>query len=202
MSGKKGFEEMRNLVRSCRFVRSLSILGIVLFVGCATSAPKPEFTQEIAPESQIKAVDEAKVIVEASPGCSVVENDKTRIAQRIQEKLAAKKVLNNSGGETKEYEVCVTLTRYEKGNAFARAMLAGLGQIHIDGNVSLFELPERKKAGEFTIKKTFAWGGIYGGSTSIEDVELGFADGIASALTGREEEAPKKKQKSEQVGMI
>jgi hypothetical protein len=80
------------------------------------------------------------------------------------------------------------LTRYDKGNAFARAMLAGLGEIHIDGEVTLIELPERNQVGKFSISKTFAWGGIYGGTTSMDDIEQTFADGVAAAVTGQKEQ--------------
>ena len=71
-------------------------------------------------------------------------------------------------------------------------MLIGLGQIHVDATVRLLELPAKKKVGEFSINKTFAWGGLYGGMTNMEDVERGFADGVAAALTGQTEDAPKK----------
>ena len=66
-------------------------------------------------------------------------------------------------------------------------MLVGLGQIHIDAKASVFLLPERMKVSEFDIDKTFAWGGIYGGPTSIEDVEHGFAEGVAQAVTSAKE---------------
>src|SRR5262249_45206548 len=95
--------------------------------------------------------------------------------------------------DQKNYAIEVTLTKYEKGSAFARAMLAGLGQIHINGVVKVYTLPEHQKAGEFLINKTFAWGGIYGASTTIEDAEMGFADGIANTLTGQEEQTQEKK---------
>ncbi len=35
------------------------------------------------------------------------------------------------------------------------------------------------------ITKTFAWGGIYGGTTEIKDVEEGFAEAVASVLLGQ-----------------
>ena len=44
----------------------------------------------------------------------------------------------------------------------------------------------------FTIKKSFAWGGIYGGAVSMEDIERTFADGVAAAVTGQTEEKPQK----------
>ncbi len=37
---------------------------------------------------------------------------------------------------------------------------------------------------ESPVYKTFAWGGIYGGVTRMEDVEQGLAGGIATAVTG------------------
>ena len=43
------------------------------------------------------------------------------------------------------YNIDVTTTRYDKGTAFARAMLIGLGQIHIDATVRLFTAEEREK---------------------------------------------------------
>jgi hypothetical protein len=169
-----------------------TLLGAALLLaGCATSAPSANFTQEIAPASRMQANDEAKIVVTAATNVVVEEYDKQRIAQRIQSLLDAKKISNPAIGEKKDYEVDVTLTKYERGSAFARAMLAGLGQIHVNGLVQVYLLPNREKVGEFTINKTFAWGGIYGASTSIEDAELGFAQGIVDALTGQTE-APAK----------
>jgi hypothetical protein len=170
--------------------------GAALFLsGCASTTPKASFTQEIARESRVAAKDQAKAIVTADPGLDILDMERTRIAQRIEERVAAKQALNAADGEPKTYSIELRLTRYQKGNAFARAMLAGLGQIHIDGVVSLFEMPAHRQVGAFTIKKTFAWGGIYGGSTSMEDIERTFADGVAAAVTGQAEDEPKKEKK-------
>jgi hypothetical protein len=81
----------------------------------------------------------------------------------------------------------------KKGNAFARAMLAGLGQIHIDGEVVIYQMPDHVMVGEFALRKTFAWGGIYGAATSMENIEDTFSDGVAAAVTGQKEQAPKQK---------
>ena len=170
-----------------------SALGSALFFsGCATTAPQAAFTQEIASSARIADKDAVKATVTASPGIEILEVEKTRIAQRVEERIAAKQLKNPAATEPRSYAVELELTRYEKGNAFARAMLAGLGQIHIDGVVKVFALPDHKQVGSFTIKKTFAWGGIYGGATSMEDIERTFADGLAAAVTGQQEEKPKK----------
>lgn len=111
--------------------------------------------------------------VEASQGVSIADYEKQRLAQRIKQKIDTQKMNGAVPGDKHDYEIEVLLTQYEKGNAFARFMLAGLGQIHIDSHVAVLALPDRTKVGEFDIDKTFAWGGIYGGTTSIEDVEEG-----------------------------
>lgn len=77
------------------------------------------------------------------------------------------------------------ITRYDKGSKSARLMLAGLGQLHIDGDIDVYSLPQHKLQEAFTLKKTFAWGGIYGASTSIKDIETTFSKGIAQTLTGQ-----------------
>ena len=44
--------------------------------------------------------------------------------------------------------VAIAFTRYAEGNAFARFMLAGLGQIHIDAEVSLEDRALEKVLGK------------------------------------------------------
>jgi hypothetical protein len=165
--------------------------AILLTTGCAGTLPKADFAQSIAPDSHIAAKDDAKVKVDAISGVPILESERTRIAEKIKQKIDVRKTINNRDS-AKTYEIDLVLTKYEKGNAFARAMLAGLGQIHIDGEVSVLEIPGRIPVGKFTINKTFAWGGIYGGTTSMEDIETTFADGVAAALTGQSEEPQKK----------
>lgn len=36
----------------------------------------------------------------------------------------------------------------------------------------------------FGLSKTFAWGGVYGASTSIKDIENAYAEGIERSVTG------------------
>ena len=44
------------------------------------------------------------------------------------------------------------MTRYDKSKAFARVMLAGIGRIHVDAKVRVFELPipKHEKVAEFS----------------------------------------------------
>ncbi|MBA3028708.1 MAG: DUF4410 domain-containing protein [Desulfobacteraceae bacterium] len=157
----------------------------MMTIGCASSTPKANITQMIAPESKIKSKDDTSVKVEAKTGVTLLESEKVRLAEVIGIKINDLKLSNNGQGEKKSYEIELLLTRYDKGNAFARSMLAGLGQIHIDGEIKIIELPDKKQVGAFSISKTFAWGGIYGASTSMEDIEQTFANAVAAEVTGQ-----------------
>jgi len=168
-------------------------LVIAITAGCASSMPKPEYSRPIVADAHISAPDLAQVTVNAADDVKILPMEEERLSQKIKAKIDARKSANVRTGQAITYEVELHLTRYEKGNAFARAMLVGLGQIHIEGKVSLFQMPAHTLVGEFDLKKTFAWGGIYGAATSMEDIENTFADGVAAAATGQKEEPPKQK---------
>jgi len=171
--------------------RGVSIWGAVLCVtvlaGCAGTAPKPTYNKEIAVQYRIDADDHVQVKVTSDAAAKMEEMDRTRLAQLISSRLDDRRAKNAANNDAHEAVVTVFITRYQRGNAFARAMLAGLGQIHIDGTVTVTDGPGGNRIGEFNIAKTFAWGGIYGASTRMEDIEPVFADGVAAALTGQQD---------------
>jgi len=173
--------------RSNVFFIPIGMLGVLALAGCATTAPTAEFAKRINPQSAVRAGDTAKTVVDVAPGVQIYDYEKARLTQVIEGKIATEEIRSKAAGQARVYEVDVKLVQYERGNSFARAMLAGLGQIHIAGDVTIYLMPARTKIGEFTIKKTFAWGGIYGGMTTMETVEQGFAGGIAAAVTGQSE---------------
>ncbi|WP_232280964.1 DUF4410 domain-containing protein [Novosphingobium nitrogenifigens] len=79
------------------------------------------------------------------------------------------------------YKMVVKLTRFKQGSAAARMIMIGLGQIHIDGEVTLTD-GDGKVAGQYKITKTMAAGGLVGGMTSTSDVENGFAKSVVAAI--------------------
>jgi len=116
-------------------INLIGCIAIAVFInGCASTMPKPEFSKQIAPESQIASTDEAKVQVETGKNASMIEAEKTRMTEKIKQKIDERKMKNSSNSSGKTYEIVLVITKYEKGNAFARAMLAGLGKIHINGD--------------------------------------------------------------------
>ena len=159
------------------------LVASALVSGCATTAPEAHFTHTPPAGTVVDSNDTVTVTVSAKPGIALIQQERDRLSQRIAARIDTLKQRNAAAQEPQPYRIEVLLTRYDKGNAVARLMLAGLGQIHIDAQITLFALPQNSRLAEFNVQKTFAWGGIYGGSTTIETVEEGFAEGIAEALT-------------------
>lgn len=165
----------------------LSVVSLTFFYGCAGTAPTAEFKKPISDIHRLCLTDEATVKLAASD--SVVLNDVTR--QRLESRLIQaiyekKKTAQCQTTDKRAFVLNSKITLYDEGNAFARFMLAGLGQIHIDGDFVLSLMPtENESIAEFTVQKTFAWGGAYGGSTRIEDVEPAFAEGVAEAIVAQ-----------------
>lgn len=162
-----------------------SALAILLLTSCAGTAPSAKFTQRLSADSILTAKDAVDVKVKAASGVTLAPHKIQRVEHLLTKKVSEKKHKNATNREPKSFDTVVTLTQYDEGNAFARAMLAGLGQMKIKSRVALYERSPRRKVGEFDLDKTFAWGGLYGGMTSMEDVEDGFTDGVANALTAK-----------------
>jgi hypothetical protein len=177
-------------------VKVLVLLGVTLAAGCASTAPKAEYSKDLTSQYRIDADDHPRVNVNAADGVELADADKQRIAQLITSDLDTMRLHNVANNDPKNCVVEVTITRYQKGNAFARAMLAGLGQIHIDAHVTIVVGANNEKLADFTLAKTFAWGGIYGAATSMQDIEKTFASGVAASLTGQEDTKEGAAQKS------
>jgi Domain of unknown function (DUF4410) len=177
------------MFKASRLIGSAGIIAFGLY-GCASTAPKPKFTHPIVAEARIASPDQAAVSVDASDdSVKILPMEREKFAEVIKQKIDTRKGANASSSGPRSFAVDLHLSRYDKGNAFARAMLAGVGQIHIEGKVQVYQLPDHALIGEFQMSKTFAWGGIYGASTSMEDIESTFADGVAATLTGQNEKA-------------
>lgn len=165
-------------------------LFVLVLGGCASSPPQAKYAGSAAANSVVlQSNDGVALAVSAAPGVTMADYEKTRLGDQIKAKLAARQALNAAAAESRKYDIDVTVTRYEKGNAFARAMLAGLGQIHLDALIKIFDTASHTLLSEFRMDKTFAWGGIYGGTTSMEDIEGTFAEGLANAVSGGEKNA-------------
>jgi len=163
------------------FLTSLIVVSIM--AGCAGTAPTAEYKKAIIDSNRICATDTASVKVTPADGILINEISRQRLESRLKQTIDVKKKGTPCQGQQRDLVLNTKITNYDEGNAFARAMLAGLGQIHIDGDFTLAMASKQDETlAEFTLNKTFAWGGMYGASTRIEDVEPAFAEGVADAI--------------------
>jgi hypothetical protein len=111
--------------------------------------------------------------------------DRERLLYKIVRKIqVANKftTINSTSFEPNALVATIQFTAYDQGNAFLRFLIMGLGQIHIDGKLTLVDRDKGEQLGKYDVSKTFAWGGWYGSITKIEDVEEGFAEAVADIL--------------------
>lgn len=167
------------------YARVMCCALIVLAAGCASTPPQPKFAHNMVPDSRIGATDSVEVMIETADKINVDPYARDRVANKIKTKIDARKVKNPPAAAARNVQVLLHVTRYEKGNAFARAMLAGLGQIHLEGTIYVYQMPDRVLLEDFDLQKTFAWGGIYGAATSMEEIEDTFTDTVAATVTGQ-----------------
>jgi len=172
-------------------IRFLPLLLLTALVsgGCATSPGAVSAIAPLKPGMNLGTYSSLAVEVE---GVELTPVDKERIRIRIVDAIMKEaptrfKHINVPTPEPPTLRASVTVTNYDKGNAFARFMLAGLGQIHIGAEVALRDQGTGDELGRFQVNKTFAWGGIYGAVTRVEDVEDGFAGAVANVLLSKDE---------------
>ncbi|MBX3640459.1 MAG: hypothetical protein KF888_08090 [Nitrosomonas sp.] len=166
------------------------LLLVVLISGCAGTGGSYKLKE--SPLSNEQAAKYSELSVKIQPGENINLNQESidRITQLIIGNIQSDhsnrfaKINHESLGDT-TIEAAVIIKRYEEGSVFARMMLAGLGQMHIDADVILYDHASRERLTQYEVNKTFAWGGIYGGMTTIKDVEVGFSKAVADAILGK-----------------
>ena len=169
-------KHMQNL-KQC--FRSIPFVALVLLAGCAGDVAKPTALQALSPTQQT-TIRTTSVSAEAGAGVQIASYDLDRIVQHVQAEMTQVELGRPQG--TNVAKIKLVVTEYDKGNAFARAMLAGLGQIKIAADVIFLDDVSGQEIARYQVSKDFAFGGIYGATTRIEDVEDGFAKSVAEIL--------------------
>jgi hypothetical protein len=161
------------------------LLLLFLVSACATSIAPPTVVQGLSNE-QKASLRLTDVSAEAASGVAMTPENLARVTARvkaeIQDRLPGAFLVVNPAAPGQAMRIKLLFTRYDEGNAFARFMLAGLGQIHLDADVTLIDSVSGAVVARYQIAKTFAFGGVYGGTTNMGDVEKGFAKSVADAI--------------------
>lgn len=165
--------------------RFAGIAVLALMLGaCASSSTKPTVMQAMSAD-QVQTLKLKTVSATAAPGVVMTANDFERIVMKMKNELnaAAPGIMVDpaSPEAATAADLKVNFTQYDAGSAFARAMLIGLGQIHVDADIQIVG-PGDATLGKYKVSKDFALGGVAGASTSIQDVEDGFAKSVAEIV--------------------
>jgi len=144
---------------------------------CAGSVSAPTTVQALTIDKS--AVHITDISADADGKVEMSDGDFGVIAQKVRAYIQTQTpgVLVDQGG----LKMQIHFTRFDRGNAFARAMLMGLGQIVIEADVSLID-SSGKTVGVYKVSKDFALGGLAGATTTVDDVEDGFAKSVAAII--------------------
>ncbi len=119
---------------------------------------------------------------QSANGVQMTAHDRDRLLNKILRKVQGRyKEANKADLGPHTLFATVQATNYDEGSSLLRFLLAGLGQIHIDGEVTMSD-GTQSELGKYAVHRTFACGGWYGLQTKIEDVEDGFAEAVANIL--------------------
>lgn len=171
---------MVKLFKSRLLVAFLLASGCLFLVNCASGDQKVVW-QKIEP---VDFAGSVTVVIEKGADVEIPESEWQYLESDIKAKVGA---LFRGAAKDKPFVVKVSITRYTEGSAFARFMLAGLGQMHLDASVEVKQAKAEKQVRFGDMKKNYSWGGFVGGSATMHDsinIKVGqaIADAISEAL--------------------
>jgi hypothetical protein len=132
---------------------------------------------------QRAALHLADVSADAADGVAMSDGDFGIICQKVKTYIQAQApgAFTDPASSGTALKMKIHFTRFDRGNAFARAMLIGLGQIVIEATVTL-ENGSGATVARYKVAKDFAIGGVIGATTTVDDVEDGFAKSVATVV--------------------
>lgn len=156
-------------------IRMLAVMCMGgLFTGCM--ATQPVTWNKSGPLDRSKG---ARVVVAAA--CHVPPSDLAFLQSDVQRQVSS--VLPGTGDTPDAYTVNLNITRYDAGNAFARFMLIGLGQMYLDGTVQVTGGDTSAVVREGAFRKNYCVGGMVGGMATMQkDVLPKVGPTVAAAL--------------------
>ena len=174
---------------SSRLLRALAFL--IFLSGCAGSPGSIQTLQPLVPGIDLREFQRLSIVVLATPDVSVDEVAFARLHDLIVHEIQKHSDnhfvhILDKPGDSPSLEGELVLTQYDEGNAGMRFVLAGLGAMSVEGDLTIRDGITHQVYRQQRVSKVFAWGGIYGAITTIQDVEVGFAKAVAEALMSPE----------------
>lgn len=165
--------------------------GLVFLSGCAGSPGSIQTLQALEPDTDLRGFTTLFLSVSAKPDVSLDEVGFSRLRDQIVQEIQQHPDnhfahIQVAPAEGPGLEADLVLTQYDEGNAGMRFILAGLGAMAMEGDLTLRDGATQQVLRQQRVSKVFAWGGIYGAITTIQDVEVGFGKAVAEALVSHE----------------
>jgi len=174
------------LVQSIRMSHMIAVAIYGLLLGaCAHSTGSYDARMPLKPGTDLMQYTCLHLEATSKTEVPMTSIDRDRLVNKIVRKVQVAnryKEINAPTPGAGTLYATIDITDYDSGNAFLRFLLAGLGQIHIDGIMTLEDREKNQSLATYDLSKTFAWGGFYGLGTKIEDVEEGFAKAVVEIL--------------------
>ncbi|MBF0559301.1 MAG: DUF4410 domain-containing protein [Nitrospirae bacterium] len=157
------------------------ILAVIVLTGCGTT------TLSLKPDSKTDFTQFKSLTIKtaAADGVVIPDSAQTRIKDRVRAEISGGccpkrfESIHIDNIQPDDLLLIIQFTKYDEGNRFARAMLAGLGAMKINADVEVKDGHSGNSICKGEAGKSFAWGGMLGAMTGIEDVEKDFAKEVS-----------------------
>lgn len=161
-----------------RTLRRLSVLTAALVLAsCATHTPRAVY---ISPLTAVISQGDGVSTQVSTTDARMSEEERQMLGGRITQAVQA--LAQPGSGSPRKYELVVNITRYTKGSGVIRTAMPGMGQMHLDGVVTVYQMPKRVKVGEFMINKAFAIGGLYSLAVNMDTIANTYAQAVAKTV--------------------
>ncbi|WP_397381266.1 hypothetical protein [Prosthecobacter sp.] len=159
-------------------LRHLSILAVALVLAsCATHTPRAVY---VTPLTAVISQGDSVTTQVSSTDARMSEEERQMLGDRITQ--AVQTLAQPGSGTPGRYELVVNITRYTKGSGFVRTAMPGMGQMHLDGVVTVYQMPKRVPVGQFIINKAFAIGGLYSLAVNMNTIANTYAQAVAKTV--------------------
>jgi hypothetical protein len=173
-------------VISHRSGTAISFGFVFLLAACASDPPPPKAVDALGPE-QKASLRIAEITDEAVPGLVISQPDLDRILQQAKTEISLVRPdvwsVGNAQPGAPVVKIRMVITKYVAGDAGLRFLSPGLGRMEMGGDVLFSDALTGGQVAKYQVFKEFSGGGIWGASTSIQDVQKGFARSVALTLT-------------------
>jgi hypothetical protein len=161
--------------------------GVLLLLGACASDPPPPTPVDALGSAQRATLRIAEITDEAAPGLAIAEADLNRILYQTKTEISVVRpdiwTPGNDAAGAPQVKVRMVITKYQPGDAGLRFLSPGLGRMEMGDDIFFVDARSGAQVAKYQVFKEFSGGGIWGATTSIQDVEKGFARSVALILT-------------------